>query len=47
MLYGDEETEGWPIVIAGVNNFLVFSHSVHLDVGGMSTQVCSIPVDLI
>src|SRR6266702_3880663 len=37
----DEETEGWPIVIAGINNFLVFSHSVHLDVSDVVANVVS------
>ena len=38
-LDGDEETKGWPIVIARVNNFLVLSHSVHLNVGDVVTNV--------
>ena len=38
---GDEETEGWPIVIAGVNNFLVLSHSVYLNVGDVVANVVS------
>ena len=37
----DKETEGWPIVIAGINNFLVFSHSVYLDVGDVVTNMVS------
>ena len=38
---GDEETEGWPIVIAGIDNFLVLSHSIHLDVSDVVANVVS------